>query len=218
MLDVSQAKTLISEVKADAIAHGRLEETWYKDHNHVFGAAELAKAIADRISGMDSSRIYVMTLLHDIGKIREDREGRFHGIIGYEILKDIDIDAARAALLHMFPWNKLPVFDDCRKMFFDKEADYNFVKNYAETYPCNDYDLLVQTADSFADSRGLVTLEQRAEDYAKRHGIDIDRKAFEPRENLKKYFDEKINGNIYDLFSVLNQRKSGFYMVSAGRD
>ena len=69
-MNFSYANELILREKNFEIAHGRPENTWYLFHNHVFGAAEVARVVAD-LAGMDANLAYFSALLHDIGKIRE---------------------------------------------------------------------------------------------------------------------------------------------------
>ena len=213
-LSLNDAKGLIEAVKQEEIALGRPENTWYFYENHVFGVAQVAKTISMKIPGMDPERIYVIALLHDIAKTKEadpngiypavlrpeEKINRFHGILGYEMLKDKDEDAARANLLHTFPWNILPPFEKCSKLFFNNKQDYDFIANYIKNNPLKEEDLLIQLADSMANKNGVVTLEQRAKEFAEARKIEIPQEFFEPYMKLKHYFDKKINGDIYELF------------------
>lgn len=203
MLTIAQAKAYINEIKDYALKNGRQPGTWYMFHNHVFGVAEVAKLIAERIVTLNAERAYILGLLHDAGKIQEQFEKRFHGLLGYEILKDRDADAARASILHMFPHNKIPPYEEISAMFFERKDDYDTVKAYADTHPINDYDRLIQLADSLSDSRGIVTMEQRATDFARRYKCQISMDMIEPQMKLKHYFDDKVGCNIYDLFNKI---------------
>ena len=156
-MNFSYANELILREKNFEIAHGRPENTWYLFHNHVFGAAEVARVVAD-LAGMDANLAYFSALLHDIGKIREKHEQRFHGVLGYEMLKEENADVARACLVHTFPFNRLESFEHCRKMFFDRREDYETTAAFIRSHPLNDYDLLVQMADGLANAYGLVTI------------------------------------------------------------
>lgn len=214
MIDIKNAKAFIEEIRGYAIKKGRKPGTWYQFHNHVYGVAEVAKLIAEKTTNLNPERAYVLGLLHDAGKIQEEFDRRFHGLLGYEKLKDRDADAARASMLHMFPHNKIPPYEEVSAMFFDKHEDYAFVKAYADTHPINDYDRLIQLADCLSDSRGIVTMEQRAADFARRHQCEISMTMFEPRMQLKHYFDDKIGDNIYDLFNKVPKA----WMLREGTD
>lgn len=199
MLSIIQAKKLINELKEKEISLGRQPETWFTYENHVMGVANVAKAIAQKIPEMNTEEISVAAMLHDICKTEELREQRFHGILGYEKLINFDEKAARSALLHMFPWNFLPPYQDCSKMFFDKKDDYEFIADYIHTHNTTDEDLLIQLADGLANKNGIVTLEERAQEYSQRHGIEIPKEMIEPRYKLKSYFDTKVGCDVYTL-------------------
>ncbi len=199
-LSVQEAQNLITELKEKEISLGRAPETWFTYENHVYGAANVAKTIASHIASMDADKVYISALLHDISRTEEDREQRFHGILGYEKLLDKDEAAARSSILHMFPWGKIPPFEKCSKMFFEKRDDYDFVANFINNTELNDVDLLIQLSDSLANKDGIVTLEQRVKEYAERHDVAIPQSFIQPRQELKTYFDKKIGSNIYGLF------------------
>ncbi len=203
-MDNKIALEIINIEKEYAVAMGRNLDTWYMYYNHILGVAELAKKIAQKSDDLNPQKAYLMGLLHDIGKLKEQHLQRHHGVIGYEILKDIDEDIARVCLTHMFYYNKKPKFD---KTFFNNQDDYDFVCEYLEKSSINEYDKLIQCADGFADKRGLVTLEQRAEDFEKRHNMKVPSKALEGVISLKSYFEGKINQDIYSLFDEINIEK-----------
>lgn len=199
MLTIKKAKALIQELKEKEITLGRKAETWFTYENHVMTAANIAKTIASKIPGMNAENVCVSAMLHDICRTEEDREQRFHGILGYEKLKDIDEKSAISALLHSFPWNVLPEYEQYSQMFFYKKEDYDFIASFIKSHQTTDEDLLIQLADSLANKDGVVTLEQRAKEYSERHGIEITPEEIEPRYKLKAYFDAKVGCDIYDL-------------------
>lgn len=203
-LSIQEAKDLITELKEKEIALGRAPETWYTYENHVYGAASAARTIAEKIKDMNPEKVYISALLHDICRTEEDREQRFHGLLGYEKLIDKDESAARSAITHMFPWNELPAFENCSKMFYGNKKDYDFVAAYIQNIQTTDTDLLIQLADTLANKDGIVTLEQRAKEYAERCNIIIPKEKLQPRYELKAYFDNKVGCNIYSLFTKLS--------------
>ena len=129
------------------------------------------------------------------------REQRFHGILGYEKLKDIDEKSARSALLHMFPWNKLPNYEKCSDMFFNRKDDYDFITNYIDSHKTTDEDLLIQLADSLANKDGIVTLEQRAKEYSERHSMQTPREMIEPRYKLRL---TECKGALRKVYCLMN--------------
>ena len=204
-MNFNYANELILREKKLELANGRKEETWYLFHNHVFGAAEVARVVAEA-AGLDTNRAYFSALLHDIGKIREKFDQRFHGVIGYEMLKNENEDIARACLVHTFPFNRLESFEHYRKAFFDKKEDYDLLAGYIRSHPLNDYDLLVQMADGLANAYGLVTIEERVDEYARRHGIEPPQSMLDSMHELKDYFDRKTGRDIYSLFNRISTK------------
>lgn len=201
MLSICEAQNIITELKKQEIALGRNPETWYTYENHVYGVANLAKFLAAELAFAHPERIYVAALLHDICRIEEERKKKFHGILGYEKLKNIDTHAARACLLHTFPWGKLMPFQQCKDTFFDNKQDYDFVVDYLSSHSTNDEDYLIQMCDNLANKNGLVTLEERAVEYRERHGdVNVDAIVIDSLE-IKKYFDKKIGYDIYDYMN-----------------
>ena len=127
---------------------------------------------------------------------------------------DKDEIVAQSVLVHMFPWNEIPPYEECCDMFFNNKKDYNFIVEYTKNNSPNDYDLLTQMADSLSNKNGIVTLEQRAKEYSERHGVDILSSMIEPRYRLKSYFDKKVGGNIYDLIIKNNSYN---FSINQGR-
>lgn len=203
-LSVRKAQNLITELREKEIALGRAPETWYTYKNHVYGAANVAKIIASKIN-LNPNELYVCALLHDICRTEEDRVQRFHGILGYEKLINLDEKAARSAITHMFPWNEIPAFEKCRKLFYGNRKDYDFVCQYLQKSKPTDTDLLVQLADALANKDGFVTLEQRAKEVVERHRLESEnvQELLQPYYKLKSYFDQKLGCNVYSLFSKL---------------
>lgn len=203
MIDYQQAQNFILEQKKLALSRGRPENTWFFFHNHVYGCAAIAKVIAREV-GLDPHFAALSALLHDIGKIREDIEHRFHGVIGYFMLKDLDEGVARSCLIHTFPFNQIDEYEKCSAMFFDKRDDYDFTAQYLAAHPANDYDRLVQLADSLSNAYGFVTVEQRAEEYAKRCGVPVSDGMTQAIKKLKSYFDRKMGADIYSLYGKID--------------
>jgi len=198
-LSIQEAEDIITEVKERDAAIGRDMSRWWMYENHIRAAANIAKTIASKIDGMDETQAYICGLLHDVCRTNERQEKKFHGITGYEKLIDKDEKIAQSVLVHMFPFNEIPSYEECKYMFFENKKDYDFIVEYTKNNFPNDYDLLTQMADSLSNKNGIVTLEQRAKEYSERHGVDILSSMIKPRYRLKSYFDKKIGGNIYDL-------------------
>lgn len=202
-LSIQDAKGLIAEVKERDASIGKDMSRWWMYENHIVTAANVARTIASKIKGMDEEQAYVNALLHDICRTNERQAARFHGISGYEKLIDKDEKAARAAIVHMFLWNKIPPFEKCSQMFFGNKKDYDFVSAYLKSTQICEDDLLVQLADNLSNKNGFVSIEQRAKDLSERKGIVFDETWLEIRYSLKTYFDKKIGCDVYKLFTKM---------------
>ena len=204
-ISVSEAQKMIDELKNHEISLGRNPKTWYTYNNHVYGVAEIARKIATKISTMNPNTIYVMALLHDICRTEDVRLKRFHGLLGYEKLISLDENVARACLLHTFPWNNLPPYNQCGGLFFYQKKDYQFVADFLKKNPPKQEDYLIQLCDALANRNGFVTIEERAEEIRQRH-IKQNIPGFmdvSTTNKLKQHFDQKIGCDIYDLFKQI---------------
>lgn len=199
MLSIAKAQKMINDLKNHEVSLGRDPKTWYIYENHVYGVAQAAKIIASKIKTMNSNHLYVMGLLHDICRTEDERKQRFHGILGYEKLIEIDPDAARTCLLHTFPWNELPPYRQCAALFYGNKKDYHFVADFIRKNPPKEEDYLIQLCDALANKSGFVTIEERAEEVLERHRKSQDFMDIVQTNEIKFYFDQKIGYNIYDL-------------------
>ncbi len=206
-ISVQEAEKQIISLKETEISLGASPEILHGYENHVYGVAKVAKAIASFIPTLNSDEVYVSALLHDICRPSEEREQRFHGILGFEKLIDKDEKAARIALLHMFPWFEIPSYETCAKFFFYKQEDYAFVRGFAQSTQATDFDLLIQLADGLANKDGFVTLEERQMEYFERRGYEMPKRVVTAVQKLKEYFDKKIGKDVYELF--LQRERNG---------
>ena len=199
MLSITKAQRMIDNLKNHEISLGRDPQTWYTYENHVYGVAQAAKIISSKIKGMNPNHLYVMGLLHDICRTEDVRLQRFHGILGYEKLIQIDPDVARACLLHTFPWNELPPYRQCALLFFQSKKDYLFVADFIKNNSPKEEDYLIQLCDYLANKDGIVTIEERSEEIIERHRKLQDVADIVRVNELKRYFDKKIGCDIYSL-------------------
>lgn len=214
-ITIKEAKNIVDIVRNRWISLGRAPDTLYLYDNHIKGCAIVAQTIALQLDNIDPEQVYVSAFLHDIAKIDESPEsmvGRFHGILGYEKFKDIDQQVARACLLHELPWNNVRLYE---KKFLGNKDDYNFALQYVKENPLKDEDLLIQLADAMANKNGIVTMEQRQQEYEERFNRKLPDEMITPYIKIKQYFDKKINGNVYDLFPNLESQKFNSTQISS---
>ncbi len=208
-----KAEKFISELLKYDLKKGREKGTWYKFHNHVYGVALLAEKIAEKL-GFDSEKAYILGLMHDCGKIYEMYEKRFHGIIGYEMYENKDKDIARISLTHSFYYNILPRGKDFDRYFYGNMDDKEFVKKYIKKCKFDEYDKIIQLCDGLANCDGLVTIEQRAQEFAKRYKFKMPSYIIKNMHKIKEEFDTRLGVDVYSLFDEIDK---GF-MLKIGCD
>lgn len=178
--------------------------------NHSRDVAKVCEKVAEK-AGMDSDLAYAKGLLHDVYKsIERDNEtmveingkkavGMTHPFRGYELLLEKGFpEAARTALTHTF-YNESEVMDggfDARLLPEDKEV----LINWLNENEYDDYDKLVQLADNMASWKGIMTIDDRFCDILYRHPVSNPQSGLRKLYELKDYFDEKVKGNIYEIF------------------
>jgi len=190
-----------------ALNKPRASESWQR---HSKDIARVCAEVAKK-AGMDSDLAYAKGLLHDFYKaIERDTEvkieingkkveGMTHPFRGYELLVKKDFpEAARAALTHTF-YN----LDEVYNGGFDKRLlpeDKDFLIDFLSKNEYDDYDKLVQLADNMVSWKGVMTIDDRFCDILTRHPVSNPRSGLLKLYELKDYFDEKIKGNVYELF------------------
>ncbi len=214
MITRSEAEKYISGLLPVALAHGQKPGTWYQFHNHVYGVAAIAEKIAEQLGTIDPERAWVAGLMHDAGKFHEKALRRFHGIIGYEMLKEQDKLVARVCLSHTFQFNKLPPYDKVEEMFFHVKEDYEAAKNFFAAHSASEYDRLIQLCDFLANGCGLVTLQQRFDEAYQRHKMPVPAYFIEGTEKLKAMFDKVLGFDLYMLYDKI----SDDFMLHPGCD
>lgn len=160
--------------------------------------AQFAEKIANRCCGIDADKAYVLGLLHDIGKQYGSDQIR-HIYIGYHYMLQLGYDeVARICLTHSFNCHNI---HDYVGDFDITGEQLNELKNILAKAVFDDYDLLIQLCDSIAGTIGLMSIEKRAEDIKSRHGKYPENK-LEKNFELKKYFEKKMNEELYDVLSL----------------
>ena len=202
-LSVPEAKQIIEKQKQQELTLGTPLEKVNDYLKHVNRSAAIARMIATQIPDMDPEKIYVSALLHDIGRLEEARTGSFHGIIGYNWLKEKDEFAARTALIHMFPLNRLPNREKCQSLGLSVSQEYGFIADYLKNTKMTEADGLIQLADSLTNKNGFVRLKDRFEEYERRHHVKLPIEVIFPRYMLKAHFDNRLGYSIYDLLPAL---------------
>lgn len=164
---------------------------------HSYNVARLSEKIAEK-SGMDSEKAYIFGLLHDIGRRNGDMQAR-HALEGYNYLTSIGFeDGARICLTHTFQYKNIDaIYDnwDCT------EEEKKFIENYLNTITYDDYDKLIQLCDALSLANGYCYAEKKMVNSVLKFGFkDTTIDKWKAILQLKDYFDNKIDGDIYFLF------------------
>ena len=184
---------LIDQVYISALLHdiGRLDEKQKKCF-HGFLGFEILNGKVDEIS-------------KEISEAKKTNNKTNEEILKLESKAKKYSCAARAALIHMFPDNQIPPFESCKLMFFDKRKDYDTMARILKPVELRETDRLIQLADCLANGHGLVCLSERFREYQERRKIKLTEEEISSRWRLKRHFDEKIGGDVYELFPSLQE-------------
>ena len=187
-MDRTVAKNLLEEAK-----HMN-DGTWIA---HSYNVADLAEKIASK-AGMDSKKAYIFGLLHDIGRRNGNMQAR-HAIEGFHFLTNIGFgEGARICLTHTFQYQDVEAIYDS----WDCESEEKqFVESYLKDIIYDDYDKLIQLCDALSLANGYCYAEKKMVNSVLKFGFkDTTINKWKAILELKKYFDNKINGDVYSLF------------------
>jgi putative nucleotidyltransferase with HDIG domain len=190
-----------------ALQQPRASVDW---QNHSKDVARVCEKVAEK-AGMDPDLAYAKGLLHDFYKaIERDNEvtveidgedaiAMTHPFKGYRLLLEKGFpEAARSALTHTF-YNIHEVMDggfDARLL----PEDLTMIKEWLSNNEYDDYDKLTQLADNMVGWKGVMTIDDRFCDILSRHPVSNPQSALRKLYELKDHFDNKMNGNVYELF------------------
>lgn len=188
---VVQAENLLSEAE-------KLNSGLWIAHNRTAGFC--ARAIAEKCDTLNPEYAYVLGLLHDIGR-REGVTDMKHIIDGYRFMmsKGYD-DSARICLTHSFPYKNINSYNgknDC------SEEETEFIRSFLVNTEYDDYDRLIQLCDAISFPSGATFLEKRLVDVVMRRGFnDYTLQKWKAFFELKEYFDNKTQSDIYKILNV----------------
>ncbi len=188
-MDRITAEKLLNEAKE--LNNG----AWVK---HSCNVACLAEKIAERME-LDSEKAYILGLLHDIGRRNGNMEAR-HVLEGYRFLKDMGFEeGARICMTHTFQYKDVEGIYDAWDCSSDEKK---FIADYLGEIIYDDYDKLIQLCDALSLENGYCYAEKKMVSSVIKFGFkDTTINKWKAILELKEYFDDKINGNIYEIFS-----------------
>lgn len=168
---------------------------------HSYNVAMAAEQIAKKMGDLDSDKAYIFGLLHDIGR-RYGVSHIKHVYDGMLYMEDLGYrDVARICLTHSFPVKNIYSYSGAFDLSTDKLV---FLESKLASIEYDDYDRLIQLCDAIASADGFCILEVRLIDVAIRNGInEYSIEKWKRFIDLKNYFDEKCNLNIYNLLGII---------------
>lgn len=178
-------------------AHDRNPGPW-KAHSMV--AAKAAELLAEALK-LDSEKAYVCGLLHDIG--RHFGVGHLrHVLDGYRYMMELGYDEiARICLTHSFITKDLSHYVGRIDI---SPQDYQWLADEIERIEYDDYDRLIQLCDNLADAGGVVSIEERMDDVARRYGNYHEAKRIANRQLLAQLASQ-LSHDPYDLLTHLRK-------------
>lgn len=183
----------IEEAEKELQIAGELNPGPWVKHSMNVGIA--ARNIAEKISGMDAEKAYIVGVLHDIGRRVGIVNIPKHVYEGYKFCMEKGwAEVAKVCMTHSY-------------VRMQEEFQYEptmeeeiAIKEFIMSCEADDYDRLIQLCDSLATDYGFVIIEKRFVDVTRRYGIMEGyvkgwNKTFEIKENF-----EKIMGcSVYDV-------------------
>lgn len=133
----------------------------------VAGVADrIARALAEARGGVDTERIRVRALLHDLGRTRT--HGSYHGWVGYAMLRHRGLASeGRGCITHWLrglDYGEILALGSIRPRFLRRIFDELDLPHLTTD------DLVVSVADFSVAHTDVVTLERREEDLTRRYG------------------------------------------------
>ncbi|MDE7416103.1 MAG: HD domain-containing protein [Lachnospiraceae bacterium] len=163
--------------------------------NHSKITAWCAEQIASACTDMDSEKAYIVGLLHDIGR-KFGVKHLGHVYDGYHYMLKLGYDeAAKICLTHSFSVQNI---HDYIGNFDIKDDEIKELEQALAAAEYDDYDRLIQLCDSMAGAGGVMTMEDRMSDVARRYG-NYPQEKWDKNMALKDYFSAKGGKDIYRI-------------------
>lgn len=170
---------------------------------HCYGVARIAEAIASETLSLNPDKAYVMGLLHDCGRIKDEKgEKTHHGWEGYKLMMQKSWpELARICITHNFYEKD---FDPAT--YPQAPAALLNCKNYLSAIEYDDYDKLIMLADLLNDMGKNCTIDYRFASLASRYPIQqetVDRFSAILK-GYYDYFSSLCGTDIYQLLGIKN--------------
>lgn len=168
---------------------------------HSYNVAKICKEIAARTAYLNPEKAYVLGLLHDYGKIYDEKyEDKSHGQTGYELMMEMGYpDVARVCLTHTFPTKNFAKED-----YWYPPKWQEWIKEKLKNIEYDDYDRLVQLCDKFCEGTEIVSIEFRLNKIKNRYNLPQSTENLLRNESLslKAYFDKLCGEDVYKIIGI----------------
>lgn len=169
---------------------------------HSMRVGEAAFTLAQHLP-LDPQKAFEAGLLHDLGKFYlPASEAYKHPRLGYEMLKQTDLDFATICLMHPFlcPDSQEYIAYYCHH---DSE-EASALQTLLRDAPANPYIPLIQLCDKLAGRDHYLTIEQKCAYYEKKYGAPTPfiQKNIDALHALKSHFDALTHTDIYALLNI----------------
>lgn len=181
------------------------ENTYWIDHSVCVGnaAGKIAKALS-----LDVDYVKTLGYIHDIGRsFKSEMDGVLsHAIDGYEYIKSLGYgeEYAGICLKHSFLNHDINCLANDRDETDKNNPNYEFVKQYIQD-EYSIYEKIINLCDLMCTTK-VLTIDKRMIDLLLRHGVYA-KTQYHIKQTckLKKYFDQLLGFNLYDLFPEIKE-------------
>ena len=166
-------------------------------------AGKIAKALNEKGYNVDVDKAIALGYVHDIGKYNGKDHG--HAMSGYEYLKEqgYDDDYCNVCLTHSYLNNDIT----CTAGGIPNPNDNPFLTDFIKNHEYTLEEKIINLCDLMCPHGGKVfTVDKRLIDLILRKGA-YSNTQYHVKEtyNLKKYFDDLLGYNLYDLFPEIKE-------------
>lgn len=177
-------------------------------YKHSMTVAKAARVIATKCN-LDADIAMLCGEFHDIGKFigihGVDQNYMYrHPRIGYELMKNENIQVAKVCLAHPFP---IKSFGHVLKFCKGDEFEANKTWDILQSIEYDEYVKLIQLCDKISGIDQYVSIEQKVEWYRSNNKIssdELNKYYVEPLTGIKNKFQELWGIDIYKLLNINN--------------
>lgn len=187
----------------ERIYHGSHPQIIFEHGTHVFNVAKIAEAIAKRTHKLNPEVAYILGLLHDIGRVKDETlTGVPHTLEGYQYLREKGyLRAAKICVTHSFI---NPNFKDSDFPAYSKQA-LQAVRGLLKNIRYDDYDKLIQLSDLFSRGKEILSIRQRLDKNKRFYHIpnlSYENEAFALRDYFNRKYHLDVEQVVADTFSM----------------